>query len=141
MEKTKEIKRLKTIGVIILSLGILITLSNGIPYLVLKLADSSIDELLVSPLFFLITGIFLIIGGIFVINLKKFGWIITQIFSIIFAVLWSIHTLTYTNKIETEFFSDVFVIIISIIMMTIIVIPVVFLIYYLNKSSIKNLFT
>ena len=144
MHNTKTIKRIRIIGLIVISVGGLATLSNGGSFIILKLIDYPYElytesKFYLSPLYLAFTGILLVIGGLLLRALKKKGLFITQLSSLLFTILTVLHSLNVMNSEQSDYLSFEFLS--ALIFMALFIGPFLWLIYYLNKSEIKNQFT
>ena len=146
MDTTKDLQRLKIIGLILICLGGLTVFSNGISYLVLRLNDFSFDKVIgnkayLSPLYLFFSGAFVMISGFLFLKLKKIGFIFIQISTSILTILFTISNLNTVDTIQIDGDLRNITMIGSIILSLLFIIPLLLLIYYLNKPKIKINFT
>jgi cobalamin synthase len=107
MENEKSLKRIKKIGLIIIVVGSIISLSNGLSYLLLKLTGYPYEitpygKLYLSPLFHTLSGILLIISGLLLLRFKKSGLRITILSIIIEFILTTLHMSEYFYGFEGD---------------------------------------
>jgi hypothetical protein len=107
MESNKTQKRIKIIGIISILFGSLLLLSNGLPYLILKLTNYPYEltpngKFYLSPVYLASTGVLLIISGLFVKSRKKIGITLTSISTILLITLISLHATNQMNGFDGD---------------------------------------
>lgn len=107
MENNKTQKRIKIIGIILISLGSLLLLSNGLSYLVLKLTNYPYDltpngKFYLSPIYLAMSGVLLIISGLLFKSRKKIGITLTSVSTILFITLISLQVTNQMNEFDGD---------------------------------------
>ena len=144
MNYHKSLKKIKIIGIIMIALGVLMVLSNGLSYLVLKLTDYPYEiepfgKFYLSPIYLVLNGILLIISGLLIKSYKKIGLSFTVLTTILTLIIITLHS-TVNFK---DFQGDLKLIgtISSIGFILIFLIPSIIMIrFLLKKENVKTFF-
>ncbi len=137
MESNKQIKRIKTIGVVLIILGSLMVLSNLPAMIFINLIENfSLEVPYIHPIYFILNGILLMLSGFFLKLIRKIGIALSLLSALVTIIL--IASLVFSTTMIGEF--QTIIMIGSVFFIFMFLIPVILMARFLLRKDIKRLF-
>lgn len=140
MDNEKTLKKIRIIWILLMLVGGLMALGDGLSYLALKLIGypyemTSGGKFYLSPVYLALTGILLVISGFLIKSHKRIGLVITFISSGLTLILITLHSIWFSQGLGLIGLLGTVAFVLAFL------IPITFMTIFLLKKEIKKNFT